>query len=110
VRSRQGAKGPIDANQTSVIQSKRAEPPLIEQFYVAVDRQLKSGFGTSDAAEKAALVIKSRYPHLQVAVYDPQKGQYTTIEQARPSTDPGRAASLGTGSAFKQPVAAGVRH
>ena len=30
----------------------RAAVPLIEQYYVAVDRQLKSGFGTYDAAEK----------------------------------------------------------
>jgi hypothetical protein len=32
----------------------RARTPLIEQYYVAVDRQLKSGFGTYEAAEKAA--------------------------------------------------------
>jgi hypothetical protein len=36
----------------------RASAPLIEQFYVAVDRQLKSGYGTYDAAEKAAQEIK----------------------------------------------------
>jgi hypothetical protein len=30
----------------------RATVPLIEQYYVAVDRQLKSGFGTYEAAEK----------------------------------------------------------
>ncbi len=32
----------------------RATVPLIEEYYVAVDRQLKSGFGTYEAAEKAA--------------------------------------------------------
>ena len=36
----------------------RATVPLIEQYYVAVDRQLKSGFGTYEAAEKAAKEIK----------------------------------------------------
>jgi hypothetical protein len=36
----------------------RAKAPLIEQFYVAVDRQLKSGFETYEAAEKAAQEIK----------------------------------------------------
>ncbi len=32
----------------------RATVALSEQYYVAVDRQLKSGFGTYEAAEKAA--------------------------------------------------------
>jgi hypothetical protein len=40
----------------------RATVPLIEEYYVAVDRQLKSGFGTYEAAEKAAKEIKkSKY-------------------------------------------------
>ncbi len=30
----------------------RATVPLTEQYYVAVDRQLKSGFGTYESAEK----------------------------------------------------------
>ena len=42
----------------------RATAPLTEQYYVAVDRQLKSGFGTYEAAEKAAKEIKKRYPNL----------------------------------------------
>jgi hypothetical protein len=48
----------------------RAKAPLIEQFYVAVDRQLKSGFETYEAAEKAAQEIKKRYPGPQVTVFD----------------------------------------
>ena len=44
----------------------RARVPLIEQYYVAVDRQLKSGFGTYEAAEKAAKEIRKRYPNLQL--------------------------------------------
>ena len=40
----------------------RAPVPLIEQYYVAVDRQLKSGFGSYEAAEKAAKEIKKK-PH-----------------------------------------------
>jgi hypothetical protein len=35
-----------------------SKTPLIEEYYVAVDRQLKSGFGTYEAAEKAAKEIK----------------------------------------------------
>jgi hypothetical protein len=44
----------------------RAEVPLIEQFYVAIDRQLKSGYATYEAAEKAAREIKERHPNPQV--------------------------------------------
>jgi hypothetical protein len=55
--------------------------PLIDQYYVAVDRQLKSGFGTYEAAEKAAKEIKKRYPNPQVTVFDPKTRSHTAIEQ-----------------------------
>ena len=51
----------------------RATVPFTEQYYVAVDRQLKSGFGTYEAAEKAA-------------VFDAKKGSHTAIEQPIAST------------------------
>jgi len=61
----------------------RAPVPLIEQYYVAVDRQ--SGFGTYEAAEKAAKEIKKRYPIPQVpipqvTVFDTKKRSHTAIE------------------------------
>ena len=58
----------------------RAPVPLIEQYYVAVDRQLKSGFGTYEAAEKAAKAIKKKYPIPQVTVFDAKKRSHTPIE------------------------------
>jgi len=64
----------------------RAKAPLIEQFYVAVDRQLKSGFETYEAAEKAAREIKKRYPGPQVTVFDAKEHRHTTIEQPVAST------------------------
>jgi hypothetical protein len=64
----------------------RARAPLIEQFYVAVDRQLKSGFETYEAAEKAAQEIKKRYPGPQVTVFDAKEHRHTTIEQPIAST------------------------
>ena len=64
----------------------RAKAPLIEQFYVAVDRQLKSGFETYEAAEKAAQEIKKRYPGPQVTVFDAKKRSHTAIEQPIAST------------------------
>jgi hypothetical protein len=64
----------------------RATVPLIEQYYVAVDRQLKSRFGTYEAAEKAAMEIKKRYPNPQVTVFDAKKRSHTAIEQPIAST------------------------
>ena len=64
----------------------RAKAPLVEQFYVAVDRQLKSGFGTYEAAEKAAQEIKKRYPGPHVTVFDAKEHRHTTIEQPIAST------------------------
>jgi hypothetical protein len=61
----------------------RAAAPLIEQFYVAADRQLKSGFGTYEAAEKAAQEIKKRYPNPQVTVFDAKQRSHTAIEQSK---------------------------
>jgi hypothetical protein len=58
--------------------------PLVAPFYVAVDRQLKSGRDTYDEAEQAALVIKRRYPRLQVTVYDAKTRQHLTIDQPKP--------------------------
>jgi hypothetical protein len=58
----------------------RATVPLIEQYYVAVDRQLKSGFGTYEAAEKVAKEIKKRYPNPHVIVFDAKKRSHIAIE------------------------------
>ena len=64
----------------------RATVPHIERYYVAVDRQLKSGFGTYEAAEKAAKEIKKRYPNPQVTVFDAKTQSHTAIEQPIAST------------------------
>ncbi len=64
---------------------KPVEAPLTAPFYVAVDRQLKSGHETYEAAEKAALAIKKRYPRLLVTVYDTKTRQHTIIEQPKPA-------------------------
>ncbi|MGB9118266.1 hypothetical protein [Bradyrhizobium sp.] len=60
--------------------------PLTEPFYVAVDRQLKSGYETYEAAEKAALTIKRQYPKLHVTVFDAKEQRHTLIEQQRPAS------------------------
>jgi hypothetical protein len=50
------------------------------------DRQLKSGFETYEAAEKAAQEIKKRYPGPQVTVFDAKEHRHTVIEQPIAST------------------------
>jgi len=65
----------------------RATAPLNALYYVAVDRQLKSGFETYEAAEKAAQEIKKRHPNTQVTVFDAKKRTHTAIEQPIASTN-----------------------
>jgi hypothetical protein len=40
------------------------------RFLLQVDRQTKGSYATAEAARAAALVIKKKYPIVQVSVYD----------------------------------------
>lgn len=75
------------ANGAAAPVRKLSKPPLTEPFHVAVDRQLKSGHQTYDAAEKAALEIKKRYPKLHVTVFDAKGKRHTLIEQTKLARD-----------------------
>ena len=77
---------PVPHNKQTVSVPMRTSAPLIEQFYVAVDRQLKSGYGTYDSAEKVAQEIKKRHPTLQVTLFDAKEQRYTAIGQQTSST------------------------
>jgi hypothetical protein len=80
--SNRGRKvNPAPENRESDSAPIRASAPLIEQYYVAVDRQLKSGFGTYEAAEKAAHEIKKKYPNPQVSVFDAKNRSHTAIQK-----------------------------
>jgi hypothetical protein len=46
---------------------------------------LKSGHETYEAAEKAALTIKKRYPQLHVTVFDAKEHRHTLIEKPKPT-------------------------
>ncbi len=58
-------------------QRKRADAA---RYRLLVDRQLKSSYLTSEAAEAAGLAIKQGHPIVQVAVYDAVDGINTAIE------------------------------
>ena len=85
-RSARSSKGtrqmrtPI-ANGSATPTRTISKPPLTERFHVAVDRQLKSGYETYEAAEKAALAIKRRYPKLYVTVFDAREHRHAPIVQ-----------------------------
>ena len=69
-----------DATKTLTKSPELAEPaqelftqrkrPEHGRFLLQVDRQTKSSYMKSEAAEEAALAIKTKHPILQVAVYD----------------------------------------
>lgn len=102
---------PIPVDEATVVPPKRVHPPLTEQFHVAVDRQLKSGYPTYQAAEKAALAIKTRYPLLRVTVYDAKEQRHTAIEAPKVAADPHKKAArqLQSGASHRRAVARGRR-
>lgn len=111
-RTRQ-TRAPDTNNRTTVSVRKLSKPPLTEPFHVAVDRQLKSGHETYEAAEKAALAIKKRYPQLQVTVFDAKEQRHTLIEQPKlaVAANKNRLAEKATRNAVGQrKVAAGGKH
>ena len=58
----------------------RRKLPEVGQFCLQVDRQTKGSYTTLEAAEAAGMIIKKRYPILQVAVYDRIHGINTLLE------------------------------
>ena len=49
-------------------------------YLLQVDRQTKGSYTTSEAAQTAALVIKTGYPIVQVSVYDSVEYTHTMVE------------------------------
>jgi hypothetical protein len=61
----------------------------LEGFAVAVDGKVKSAFKTTEEAFKTGLEIKRKFPVVQVAVYDAEKGTRVLVETPAPETAPG---------------------
>jgi hypothetical protein len=57
-------------------QSKRPERG---RYLLQVDRQTKNSYTTSEAAQSAALAIKTGYPIVQVSVYDSVEHTHTMV-------------------------------
>ena len=58
-------------------QSKRPERG---RYLLQVDRQTKNSYTTSEAAQSAALAIKTKYPIVQVSVYDSVEHTHTMVD------------------------------
>jgi len=78
------------ANSVTAPVRRPSKPPSTEPFHVAVDHQLKSGHDTYEDAEKAALKIKNRYPHLHVTVFDAKEARHKLIEQVKTNSVPNK--------------------
>ena len=50
------------------------------RYLLQVDRQTKGSYQTAEAAQAAALVIKTGYPIVQVSVYDSVDCTHTMVE------------------------------
>ena len=56
-----------------------------EGYILEVDGKFKSDFESSEAAMKAGLELKKKYPHIQVKVYDAKERTRTLVELSEQS-------------------------
>ena len=66
----------------------RADLVLTEGFGLEVDGRMKTIFPTLGAAQKSALDIKTKYPMLQVKLYDAAQKTRTLVELPGKTTIP----------------------
>jgi formylglycine-generating enzyme required for sulfatase activity len=65
--------------ETEDVFSQRRRPEL-GRYLLQVDRQTKGSYTTSNAAQSAALAIKTDHPVVQVSVYDAVENTNTIVE------------------------------
>jgi hypothetical protein len=65
--------------------SQRVRPER-GRYLLQVDRQTKGSYTTLEAAQSAALAIKTSYPIVQVSVYDSAEYTHTIIEKPAASS------------------------
>jgi hypothetical protein len=58
----------------------KANVSLINNFRLEVDGRLKSEYPTAEAATKAGLELKQKYPQIQVKVFDAKERTRTVME------------------------------
>ena len=79
-KSRQSTKQ-IDAAEAKTEPEKSKDNVLpMCNFALEVDGRLKSEYLTAEAAQKAGLELKKKYPHIRVAVFNNKERARTAVE------------------------------
>ena len=69
-----------DAGKEAEDVSSQSKGPEIGRYLLQVDRQTKGSYKTSEAAQSAALAIKTGYPVVKVSIYDSVNNSHTLVE------------------------------
>jgi hypothetical protein len=69
----------IQAEQEAEEVFSQSKRPERGRYLLQVDRQTKNSYTTSEAAQSAALAIKTGYPIVQVSVYDSVEHTHTLV-------------------------------
>jgi hypothetical protein len=67
------------ANRQKAEDSCKESQPETGRYLLQIDRQSKRSFKTTEAVRSAAMEIKSRFPALQVSIYDTVTGSRTVV-------------------------------
>jgi hypothetical protein len=81
---RMPAKKVVKPEQTEEERLQHPQPDT-ERYQLQIDRQTKRSFKTPEAARSAALEIKSRFPILQVSIYDSVSKSRTMVDVPKSS-------------------------
>jgi hypothetical protein len=81
---RMPAKKVVKPEQTEEERFQHPQPDR-ERYQLQIDRQTKRSFKTPEAARSAALEIKSRFPVLQVSIYDSVSKSRTMVDVPKSS-------------------------
>jgi hypothetical protein len=73
------AKNVVKRGKAEDEQPKQSRPEN-ERYLLQIDRQSKRSFETPEAARSAALEMKSRFPTLQVSIYDTVSRSRTVVD------------------------------
>jgi len=75
-------KMPVKDNSEHEVEEplSKQKRPERGRYLLQVDRQTKGSYQSSETAQAAALVIKKKYPIVQVSVYDSVDNSNTLVE------------------------------
>ena len=73
------------ANAETEQERPQQPQPETDRYHLQIDKQTKRSFKTPEAARSVALEIKSRFPILQVSIYDSVSKSRTVIDAPKSS-------------------------